>query len=64
MVLLGFLDEPKSTKNNGVDDDPKNWTISRIGGEPVCSTETENESRNDIFHLFSNESKRLFPTNE
>jgi hypothetical protein len=34
MVLLGFIDEPKGGKT-GDDDDPSNWTISRIGGQPV-----------------------------
>jgi hypothetical protein len=34
MVLLGFIDEPKGGKTGG-DDDPSNWTISRIGGQPV-----------------------------
>jgi hypothetical protein len=34
MVLLGFIDEPKGGKI-GDDDDPLNWTISRIGGQPV-----------------------------
>lgn len=34
MVLLGFIDEPKGGKT-GEDDDPSNWTISRIGGQPV-----------------------------
>ena len=34
MVLLGFIDEPKGGKTNE-DDDPSNWTISRIGGQPV-----------------------------
>ncbi len=34
MVLLGFIDEPKGGKT-GIDDDPSNWTISRIGGQPV-----------------------------
>ncbi len=34
MVLLGFIDEPKGGKTTG-DDDPSNWTISRIGGQPV-----------------------------
>ncbi len=34
MVLLGFIDEPKGGKT-GADDDPSNWTISRIGGQPV-----------------------------
>jgi len=35
MVLLGFIDEPKGGKTGGDDDDPSNWTISRIGGQPV-----------------------------
>ena len=38
MVLLGFIDEPKGGKKGGGgddDDDPSNWTISRIGGQPV-----------------------------
>jgi hypothetical protein len=34
MVLLGFVDEPKGGKTSN-DDDPSNWTISRIGGQPV-----------------------------
>lgn len=34
MVLLGFIDEPKGGKTED-DDDPSNWTISRIGGQPV-----------------------------
>jgi hypothetical protein len=34
MALLGFIDEPKGGKTGG-DDDPSNWTISRIGGQPV-----------------------------
>ncbi len=34
MVLLGFIDKPKGGKI-GDDDDPSNWTISRIGGQPV-----------------------------
>ncbi|CAF3970574.1 unnamed protein product, partial [Rotaria sordida] len=33
MVLLGFIDEPKGGKTDN-DDDPSNWTISRIGGQP------------------------------
>jgi len=33
MVLLGFIDEPKGGKTG--DDDPSDWTISRIGGQPV-----------------------------
>jgi hypothetical protein len=36
MVLLGFIDEPKGGKTVD-DDDPSNWTISRIGGQPVSS---------------------------
>lgn len=36
MVLLGFIDEPKGNKT--IDDDPSNWTISRIGGEPAFPT--------------------------
>ena len=36
MVLLGFIDEPKGGKA-GADDDPSNWTISRIGGQAVSS---------------------------
>ena len=38
MVLLGFIDEPKGGKT-GADDDPSNWTISRIGGQAVSSFE-------------------------
>jgi hypothetical protein len=38
MVLLGFIDEPKGGKT-GADDDPSNWTISRIGGQAVSSSE-------------------------
>ena len=34
MVLLGFIDPPKGGKS-GNDDDPANWTVSRIGGSPV-----------------------------
>ncbi|CAF4721680.1 unnamed protein product, partial [Rotaria socialis] len=29
----GFIDEPKGGKT-AYDDDPSNWTISRIGGQP------------------------------
>jgi hypothetical protein len=35
MVLLGFIDTPKGGKTGGGDDDPSNWTISRIGGQAV-----------------------------
>ncbi|CAF3876112.1 unnamed protein product [Rotaria magnacalcarata] len=38
MVLLGFIDEPKGGKT-GYDDDPSNWTISRIGGQPAYPSE-------------------------
>ncbi|CAF1396284.1 unnamed protein product [Rotaria sp. Silwood1] len=38
MVLLGFIDEPKGGKTDN-DDDPSNWTISRIGGQPAYPSE-------------------------
>ncbi|CAF4261949.1 unnamed protein product, partial [Rotaria sordida] len=38
MVLLGFIDEPKGGKTDN-DDDPSNWTISRIGGQPAYPNE-------------------------
>ncbi|CAF3707018.1 unnamed protein product [Rotaria socialis] len=38
MVLIGFIDEPKGGKT-AYDDDPSNWTISRIGGQPAYPSE-------------------------
>lgn len=50
MVLLGFIDEPKGGKT-GADDDPSNWTISRIGGQAVSSFERTTANRSDDLGL-------------
>ena len=50
MVLLGFLDEPRGGKMGDDDDDPSNWTISRIGGQPVSMHRVDFCSNRE-FHL-------------
>ncbi|CAF1302722.1 unnamed protein product [Adineta steineri] len=39
MALLGFIDEPKGGKTTN-DDNPSNWTISRIGGQAAFPNDT------------------------